>query len=115
MTGGNGEFDGLFASAVRRAKSRFPHIQLELIKPYHLNDWNTRSRYYTELYDTLVVPDELANKHYKSAITACNRWMVDKADVVITYVHRDYGGAFAAMRYAQTKNKHIIPIATHTT
>ena len=104
MTGGNGDFDRQFALAVRRAKQHFPHIRLELIKPYFSNAWNTHKDDYSKLYDAIVVPDELSNVHYKSAITACNRFMV----TIIAYVHRDFGGAYTAVRYAQTMQKQII-------
>ncbi|MBQ3094639.1 MAG: DUF1273 family protein [Clostridia bacterium] len=111
MTGGNGGFDSRFAASVRKAKKQFPYISLELIKPYYSSGWNAQKEYYTELYDAIVVPDELSLVHYKSAITVCNRWMVDRSDMVIAYVHRDFGGAFTAVRYAQKKQKRIIHIA----
>lgn len=110
MTGGDGEFDKLFASAVRRAKKQHPYITLELIKPYFSNGWNTQKEYFASLYDEIVVPDELATTHFKGAITHRNRWMVDKADVIIAYVHRDFGGAYTAIEYAKKQNKQIFYI-----
>lgn len=110
ITGGDGEFDKLFASAVRRAKEKHPYITLELIKPYFSNNWNTQQEYFTSLYDAIVVPDELANIHFKRVITHRNRWMVDKSDIIIAYVRRWFGGAYTAVQYAQKQEKQIFYI-----
>ena len=110
MTGGDGEFDMMFASAVRRAKKNHPDITLKLIKPYFSNTWNTQQEYFTALYDEIIVPDELASIHFKGAITHRNRWMADKADVIIAYVHRDFGGAYTAIQYAKKQGKQIISV-----
>ena len=110
MTGGDGEFDMMFASAVRRAKKNHPHITLKLIKPYFSNTWNTQQEYFTALYDEIIVPEELASIHFKGAITHRNRWMADKADVIIAYVRREFGGAYTAIEYAKKQNKQIFYI-----
>ena len=111
-TGAMGEFDSLFSSAVRRAKKAFPHIKLICVKPYMTIDVNRDKDYYAALYDDVIIPDELAGIHYKAAIKARNRWIVDHCDVVITYTTRDHGGAYAALQYAQKKGKNIIRIKT---
>ncbi len=111
MTGGHGEYDRIFGMAVRKAKLSYPQISLELIRPYYSNDWNAHKEYYTALYDSIVVPDGLDGLHYKTAITARNKWMVDRADVIIGYVNRDFGGAYTAMRYAKGKPIEIINLA----
>ena len=52
------------------------------------------------MYDDLIIPPELIGVHYKAAIKARNRWMIDNSDVVMVYTIREYGGAFDAMKYA---------------
>lgn len=37
--------------------------------------------------------------------------MVDRADIVIAYIHRGIGGALATVRYAQRQGKPIINLA----
>lgn len=78
---------------------------------YFTNDLNTNKEYYAALYDDVVIPTEIIGLHYKSAIKARNRWMVDNSDLIISYVTRDYGGAADAIKYANNQNKHIINIA----
>lgn len=80
--GGMGEFDSLCASAVRFLKRHHPEksITLILVLPYMKQDINTNRAYYQESYDDIIIPTELAGIHYKKAISARNRWMVDQAD-----------------------------------
>ena len=109
-TGAMGQFDSLFSSAVRKAKKAYPHIKLICVKPYFTNDINTDRDYYASMYDDIIIPDELVGIHYKAAIKARNRWMIDNSDIVIVYTVRDYGGAHEARRYAEKKAKSIISI-----
>jgi len=109
-TGAMGEFDSLFSSAVRKAKKKYPQIKLICVKPYMTNDVNTNRDYYATMYDDVVIPDELAGIHYKAAIKARNRWIVDHSDLVVAYTVRDHGGAYEAVRYAQREAKSIIQI-----
>lgn len=106
-TGAMGDFDRCFSSAVRKQGKK---IKLVCIKPYMSNELNTNKEYYNCMYDDVIIPDELAFVHYKSAITKRNRWMIDNSDVVIVYAIRNYGGAYDAMRYAERRNKTIIRV-----
>ena len=106
-TGAMGDFDRCFSSAVRKQGKK---IKLVCIKPYMSNELNTNKEYYNCMYDDIIIPDELAFVHYKSAITKRSRWMIDNSDVVIVYVIRNYGGAYDAMRYAERQNKTIIRV-----
>ena len=106
-TGAMGDFDRCFSSAVRKQKK---NAKLVCVKPYMSNELNTNKQYYNDMYDDIIIPDELAFEHYKSAITKRNRWMIDNSDVVIVYVIRNYGGAYDAMRYAERQNKTIIRV-----
>lgn len=113
-TGGMGEFDKLFSSAVRNVKSMVPDIKLICVKPYMTKDINENGEYLLTLYDDIIIPTELADVHYKSVITKRNRLMVDWSDVVIGYVKREYGGAYESIKYAEKKNKMLICMADKT-
>ena len=115
-TGGMGQFDDMCSSAVRSAKHRYPdlNISLALVLPYMSNRLNTDKAYYESLYDDIIVPTELANVHYKAAITKRNRWMVDRADHVIAYVYREFGGAMETVKYARKQGKQIVNLADQT-
>ena len=110
-TGAMGDFDSLFSTAVRKAKKTYPHIMLICVKPYMTKELNESRDYYSLMYDDVIIPTELMGVHYKAAIKARNRWMINHSDLVISYVIRDYGGASEAVQYADKQGKQIIRLA----
>ena len=109
-TGGMGSFDECFSSAVFRLKKKYPNINLILIKPYFSNKLNTYKEFYEYIYDDIVIPDFLSEVHPKVAITKRNQWMAENCDIIITYVYRNFGGAYDAKKYAAKLGNVIIEI-----
>ena len=107
-TGGMGEFDELFARTVRSMKRECPSLRLVLVLPYLTERLNMDKVFYEALYDEILIPAELEGVHPKAAIGLRNRWMVDRSDIVIAALHRDFGGAADAVRYAESAKKEII-------
>lgn len=107
-TGGMGNFDNSFSSAVKNLKKEFHNIKLCLVVPYLTKNLTINQEYYKTIYDEVFVPD--INHYYKSAITLRNRWIVDRSDYIISGVYHTFGGAYIAMKYAQKINKFIIRI-----
>lgn len=110
--GDKGNFDALCANAVRALKRRHPDKEITLILtlPYMEQRINTNKEYYESGFDEILIPMELSGIHYKQAITACNRWMVDRADCLIVMVRRDYGGAYQTLKYAERRRKQIFHV-----
>ena len=100
-----------FSSAVLYLRIRFPDIKLICVKPYFTNEINTNGKYYAAMYDDIVIPPAIIGVHYKRAITARNRWMVDNSDLIVSYIIRDYGGAADTIKYTKRMGKRIIPLA----
>ena len=67
--------------------------------------------WYEALYDEILIPAELDGVHPKAAIGLRNRWMVDRSDIVIAALHRDFGGAAEAVRYAEKRGKEVVRIS----
>lgn len=132
FTGGMGEFDELFARTVRSMKRECPSLRLVLVMPYLTRELSTgKQRYgaayggqiaratydglghgwYEALYDEILIPTELDGVHPKAAIGLRNRWMVDRSDIVIAALHRDFGGAAEAVRYAEKRGKEVVRIS----
>lgn len=112
--GGRGEFDKMAASAVRAAKARNPSkkIRLYLVEPYMEHRLNADKTYYEQMYDGVLIPEELIGVHPKAAIKKRNRLMVDWSDTLIAFVYRDFGGAYETLQYAERKgNIRIINLA----
>ena len=103
--GGRGEFDGMAAAVVRAAKARHKDkkIQLYLIEPYFHAGLNRDKEYNEKLYDGIIIPQELLGVHPKAAIQKRNRWMCDRAELLIAFVCRDFGGAYQTLKYAEQK------------
>ena len=110
LTGGMGEFDSQFATAVRLCKIYNKDVKLILVKPYFSNELNVNKEYYEYYYDDIFIPEELADSHYKAAITKRNRWMIDQSQIILSGVYRDFGGAYETIKYAQKTDKRVITI-----
>ena len=109
-TGGMGEFDELFARTVRSMKRDRPFLRLVLVLPYLTERLNLDKAFYEVQYDEILIPAELDGIHPKAAIGLRNRWMVDHSDIVIAALHRDFGGAAEAVRYAEKVGKKVVRI-----
>lgn len=95
--GRHGDFDILAASAVKMAQRKIGHhnSSLILLQPYKMKD----DSYYEVFYDEVQYP---VTAHPKAAIGLCNRWMIDRADLIIAFVEDERrGGAYTAIKYAE--------------
>ena len=104
--GRNGEFDEFAATVIKRVQKQLDrgNSTLILTLPYTVKD----IEYYENYYDEIVIPDAIGKAHPKAAITLRNRWMADAADLIIAYIEREEGGAYAAVRYAKKLEKKIV-------
>lgn len=105
LIGRNGEFDEYAASVIKRIRreSGRDNSEITLVLPYAV----ANVEYYESYYDSIIIPEVTHRVHPKSAITLRNRWMIERSDLIITYVERG-GGADRAMKYAERLHKRII-------
>ena len=66
---------------------------------------NTDKTYYEQMYDGILIPEELIGVHPKAAIKKRNRLMIDWSDTLIAFVHRDFGGAYETLQYARRSGR----------
>ena len=99
--GGYGQFDTMAAGVVQELKQKYPHIRSVIVLPYLDRAYDTSG------YDESIYPP-LENVPRRYAISKRNEYMVDNADVVVTYVVFSFGGAYKTMRYAERKRKRVI-------
>ena len=109
-TGGMGEFDELFARTVRSMKRENSFLRLVLVMSYLTERLNMDKAFYEALYDEILIPAELEGVHPKAAIGLRNQWIVDRSDIVIAALYRDFGGAAEAVRYAEKRGKEVVRI-----
>ena len=108
--GGYGAFDALAHKCCRKlcAENKGKKMRFFYITPY-LSDEHLR-RCVTEGnmdYDEIIYPS-IEKVPLRFAISARNKWIVEKSDLVISFVSKSYGGAYSAVKYAMRKGVRII-------
>ncbi len=103
LLGGYGEFDILCEIVLKNLKKDFPYIKSTIVIPY------VNKKYNEDLYDDSEYP-ELEKVPPRLAILKRNEYMVDKADLLVSYVVYTHGGSFKTFKYAVKKRKDIVDL-----
>ena len=109
--GGYGAFDDFAYSCCKKYQATHPDTKLVFVTPYLSYESNLKDK--AAQYDAIIFP-ETENVPPKYAICHRNRWMVDKADLVICFITHKFGGAYQTFRHAVSKNKTTFNIADCT-
>lgn len=88
LVGRNGDFDLMTASVVRRLKKELnaENVFLTLVLPYETAELRNNTEAFENYYDSIEISEASADKSFKYAITARNRDMIDRSDMVVVYV-----------------------------
>ena len=109
--GGYGDFDQLAYDCCKEYKLEHPNISLVFVSPYlTLAYQKNRLQHEKTSYDEILYFG-MEEKPLRYAIYYRNRYMVEKADVVIAFVLHSWGGAYATYQYAKKKGKEIFNLA----
>ena len=108
--GDHGNFDRFAYACCKKYKDTHANVSLIFITPYQTPEY-LKDR--TSKYDAIVYP-EIEGKPLRFAITYRNQWMIQRADLVICYVERDWGGAYKGYRYAQKRGAWILNLSDKT-
>ena len=95
ISGGQGGFDRLCAGCVHRLKKQYPHIKNCLVIPYL-----TFTVFNKDIFDDIIYPEGFEKYHFKAAIPARNRYMVDNADILFAVWDKSSGGTGNTVNYA---------------
>lgn len=99
LSGGQGGFDRLCAVCVNRLKQQYSQIKNCIVIPYL--DFKIFDK---DIFDEIIYPENFEKYHYKAAIPARNRFMVDNSAYAICYVNHSWGGAAKTFERAIKKN-----------
>ena len=55
-----------------------------------------------------ILPEGIETVPRRFAINFCNKWMLGKSDIVVTYVTRSFGGAWEFKQMAEKAQKYMI-------
>ncbi len=108
MSGGQGGFDRLCAGCVHRLKKQYPQIVNSLVIPYL-----TFTVFDKGIFDEIVYPEGFEKYHFKAAIPARNKFMVDNAAFAICYVNHGWGGAAKTYERAIKKKLKVLNLGTY--
>lgn len=103
ISGGMGNFDWMCARIVFDLKKKYPQIRNYLVIPYL--SFNIRDPKY---FDSVVYPEGFEKYHFKAAIPARNRYLIDNSSYAICYVTHGWGGAAQTLERAKKKGLVII-------
>ena len=109
--GGYGQFDAFAYSCCKKYKEKHPRVSLVFVSPYMTLEYQRNHlAYQREIYDEIIYP-EIEDKPLKFAISYRNKYMVERADVVVAFVEREGGGAYQTYKYAKRKGKVVYNLA----
>lgn len=103
MSGGMGSFDWMCARIVYDLKKTYPQIHNYLVIPYL-----TFSILEEKCFDSIVYPEGFEKYHFKAAIPARNKYLVDNSAYALCYVTHGWGGAAQTYERAVKKGLTII-------
>lgn len=109
LVGNQGSFDSIVLHTLRLLKEKHPHITYHIMLAYMPGAKQEYSSY--DPMETLY-PEGLESVHPRFAISWRNKWMIQEADVVVTYITHSWGGAAQFAELAERKKKRVINIAS---
>jgi len=100
--GNHGSFDAIALRTLKELKARYTHITYAVVLAYLPTQGSDGA-------DT-VYPEGLEQIPRKFTIDRRNRWMLERADTVVCYVTRSFGGAAKYRKAAIQKGKRILDL-----
>ena len=101
--GDYGRFDHFARACGEKYQKTHPNTKLIFISPYINRGFDKKE------FDGIIYP-ELERVPLRFAIVHRNRWMAERADIVIACVTRSFGGAYETYTHAKRKKKEIFNI-----
>ncbi len=101
--GGYGGFDEFALQCCKIYKKKHRNVKLVFVAPY-LSENNLEFR--KQEYDEIFYPN-IENYPPRFAIAYCNKYIIQKADFLITYIAHAWGGAYKMYKYAEKQGKEI--------
>lgn len=106
--GGYGGFDRIAATAVKRAKRKYPDIVLMRVLPYHPAEKSIPT---LDGFDGTYYPEGLENTPRRYAIVRTNKIMVDICEWCVCYVNHGASNSRKLLEYARRReSKGLIQI-----
>lgn len=110
--GGYGDFDDLCLRACHLIRKNGFDCEIGFVTPYitFSQQKKINALLQSKVYDFSIYPP-IENVPYRLAIIKRNEWMIDNADLIISYVKFNCGGAYKTLQYARKNGKSIVNLA----
>ena len=103
--GNNGSFDTMVRRQLEDLSQTYP-ITYSVVLAYLPTEKNK----YDNLTNT-IYPEGLETVPKRFAISRRNKWMIQQADVVVTYVTHNFGGAAQFKALAERQSKYVVELS----
>ena len=103
--GNNGNFDTMVRRQLEYLSQTYP-ITYNIVLAYI----PTKKSEYDSFTNTLL-PEGIETVPKRFAISYRNKWMIEQADVIVTYVTHSFGGAAQFKALAQRQGKTVIELS----
>lgn len=104
--GDKGTFDSIVLQELKSLQKNYPYIKYTVILS-KLPDKNTNNIFLGDEENTMF-PAELEKVPPRFKIDRRNMWLINNADIFITYVTHSWGGAAKCKEIAQKRGKCVI-------
>ena len=103
--GNNGNFDTMVRRQLENLSQTYP-ITYNVVLAY----LTTKKSEYDD-YTNTIYPEGIEAVPKRFAISYRNKWMIQQADAVVTYVTHTYGGAWQFKAMAERQEKTVIELS----
>ena len=103
LNGGMGNFDWMCAKIVFELKKDYPQIRNYLVIPYLT--YNILDKHF---FDSIIYPEGFEKYHFKSAIPARNKYLVENSSAALCYVTHGWGGAALTFERAKKRGLRLV-------
>ncbi len=106
LVGNQGNFDALVYSVLCELRNIYPHITVTVVLAYMPTE-EIANKYGSDT----ILPEGIETVPKRYAISWRNKWMIEQAEYVVTYVTRSFGGAAKFAEDAKKRDKTVIVIS----
>ncbi len=103
--GSNGNFDIMVRRQLEDLSKLYPINYCVVLAYIPI----TKSEY--EDLSNSITPEGIENVPRRFAISHRNKWMIKQSDIVVTYVTRNFGGAWQFKSISEKQGKNVIELA----
>lgn len=104
--GNQGNFDAMVYRVLCELRKIYTHISVTVVLAYMPTE-EIANKYGSDT----ILPEGIEAVPKRYAISWRNKWMIEQAEYVVTYVTRSFGGAAKFAEMAKTKSKKVIYFA----